>query len=97
LRRRNDFPTTVCISAWNQIRNTTVGPVMFTVEQCLAKAVELEGRTAELYSSCVLDEFAALALQWRRLAARAEIQDLRTGAIARRGQATGVPGAEGSG
>jgi hypothetical protein len=93
LRRRNEFEPEVCIRAGNQNRNTTVGLVMFTVEQCLAKAVELEGRTAEPYSLGVPDEFAALALQWRRLAARAEIQDRRAGAIARTHP---VPG-EGSG
>jgi len=66
---------------------------MFTVAQCLAKAVELEGRTAEPHSPGDPDEFAALALQWRRLAARAEIQDRRAGAIARTHPASG----EGSG
>jgi hypothetical protein len=66
---------------------------MFTVAQCLAKAMELERRAAEPYSPGDPDEFAALALQWRRLAARAEIQDRRAGAIARTHPAPG----EGSG
>jgi hypothetical protein len=93
LRRRNEFEPEVCIRPGNQNRNTTVGLVMFTVAQCLAKAVELEGRTAEPHSPGDPDEFAALALQWRRLAARAEIQDRRAGAIARTHPASG----EGSG
>ncbi len=71
--------------------------MMFTVEQCLDKAAELERRTAEPHSSDVLDEFAALARQWRRLAARAEIQDRRTGAMARLGPVPESAGAEGSG
>jgi hypothetical protein len=77
LRRRNDFSSTVCISAWNQIRNTAVGPVMFTVEQCLAKAVELEQRMGEGLPPDVRDDYGQLALQWRRLAERARIQDRR--------------------
>ncbi len=93
MRRRNEFEPEVCIRAGNQNRNTTVGLVMFTVTQCLAKAVELEGRTAEPHSPGDPDEFAALALQWRRLAARAEIQDRRAGAIVRTHPASG----EGSG
>jgi hypothetical protein len=56
---------------------------MFTVAQCLAKAAELELRAAEPYAADVRAEFAKLALQWRRLAARAEIQDRRAAAIAR--------------
>ena len=55
---------------------------MFTVAQCLAKAVELEQRAAEPYPPEAREAFAAMALQWRRLAARAEIQDRRAGAIA---------------
>ncbi len=51
---------------------------MFTVEQCLAKAAELEQRAAEAHPPDVQAEFARLALQWRRLAARAEIQNRRT-------------------
>ncbi len=60
---------------------------MFTVAQCLAKAAELEQRAAEPSAPDVRDEFAAMALQWRRLAARAEIQDRRAAAIARTPQA----------
>ena len=55
---------------------------MFTVAQCLAKAVELEQRAVEPHPPDVRADFAAMALQWRRLAARAEIQDRRTAAIA---------------
>lgn len=55
---------------------------MFTVAQCLAKAVELEQRAAEPHPQDIRAEFAAMALQWRRLAARALIQDRRA-AIAR--------------
>lgn len=53
---------------------------MFTVAQCLAKAVELEQRALEGHAAADCVEFAHLALQWRRLAARAEIQDRRTAA-----------------
>lgn len=53
---------------------------MFTVAQCLAKAVELEQRAAEPYPPDVLAEFAGMALQWRRLAARAAIQERRMAA-----------------
>lgn len=51
---------------------------MFTVAQCLAKATELEQRAAEPIPPDDLADFAGMALQWRRLAARAEIQDRRT-------------------
>ncbi len=51
--------------------------MMFTVEQCLAKAVELEQRMVEGLPPDVRDEYAQLALQWRRLAERALIQDRR--------------------
>ena len=60
---------------------------MFTVAQCLAKAAELELRAEESYPLSIRAEFAAMALQWRRLAARAEIQDRRAAAIARTPQA----------
>jgi hypothetical protein len=53
---------------------------MFTVAQCLAKAVELEHRAAEACPPNIRAEFAGMALQWRRLAARAVIQDLRMAA-----------------
>ena len=51
---------------------------MFTVAQCLAKALELEHRADESLPPDVRDEFRGLALQWRRLADRALIQDRRT-------------------
>jgi len=59
---------------------------MFTVEQCLAKAAELEQRAAEPHAPDIRADFADMALQWRRLAARALIQDRRV-AIARTLQA----------
>lgn len=55
---------------------------MFTVAQCLAKAVELERRAADSLPQDDRDDYLILALQWRRLAFRAHIQDLRTAAIA---------------
>ncbi|WP_339929871.1 hypothetical protein [uncultured Brevundimonas sp.] len=56
---------------------------MFTVAQCLAKAVELEQRAAgEDLPQEVRADYLILALQWRRLAFRAQLQDLRTAAIA---------------
>ena len=48
-----------------------------------AKAVELEQRATEPHPPETRAEFAAMALQWRRLAARAEIQERRTAAAAR--------------
>lgn len=60
---------------------------MFTVAQCLAKAVELEQRADEDLPQAVRDDYLALALQWHRLAVRAHIQDLRAAAIARTPQA----------
>lgn len=60
-----------------------VRATMFTVAQCLAKAVELEQRAAEPHPAEARAEFAAMALQWRRLAARAAIQERRTAAAAR--------------
>jgi hypothetical protein len=77
LRRRNGLILTVCIPAWNQNRHTAVGRMMFTVEQCLAKAVELEQRMGEGLPPDVRDDYRQLALQWRRLAERALIQDRR--------------------
>ena len=56
---------------------------MFTVAQCLAKAVELEQRAGESLPQDVRDDYSYMALQWRRLASRARIQDRRTAAIAR--------------
>jgi hypothetical protein len=50
---------------------------MFTVAQCLAKAVELEQRAAEGHAPHVCAEFGDMALQWRRLAGRAMVQDQR--------------------
>ncbi|MFY8163063.1 MAG: hypothetical protein ACOVKC_02390 [Brevundimonas sp.] len=51
--------------------------MMFTVEQCLAKAVELEQRMGEGLPPDVRDDYGRMALQWRRLAERALIQDRR--------------------
>ena len=51
--------------------------MMFTVEQCLAKAVELEQRMGEGLPPDVRDDYRQLALQWRRLAERVLIQDRR--------------------
>ena len=59
---------------------------MFTAAQCLAKALELEQQAAQSHSLEVRADFAAMALQWRRLAARAEIQDRRTAAASRADQ-----------
>lgn len=50
---------------------------MFTVEQCLAKAKELDQRAAEPHPPDARAEFADMARQWRHLAARALIQDQR--------------------
>ena len=55
---------------------------MFTVAQCLAKAVELEQRADDGLPRDVRDDYLMLALQWRRLAVRAHIQDLRAAVIA---------------
>lgn len=52
---------------------------MFTASQCLAKAVELERRAGEGVPPDIADDYREMALQWRRLAFRARIQDLRTG------------------
>lgn len=60
---------------------------MFTVARCLAKAVELELRVVEDLPQAVRDDYLGMALQWRRLAVRAHIQDLRAAAIARTPQA----------
>jgi hypothetical protein len=50
---------------------------MFTVAQCLAKAMELEQRAAERHAPEVCADFSDMALQWRRLAGRAMVQDQR--------------------
>lgn len=50
---------------------------MFTVAQCLAKAMELEQRAAEDHAPHVCADFSDMALQWRRLAGRAMVQDQR--------------------
>ena len=60
---------------------------MFTVAQCLAKAVELEQRAADRLPEDARAEYSLMALQWRRLAFRAEIQDRRAAAIAETPQA----------
>ncbi len=49
---------------------------MFTVEQCLTKAVELDQR-AERLAPGDRDAYRDLAHQWRRLACRALAQDQR--------------------
>lgn len=51
---------------------------MFTVAQCLAKAVELEQRAGESLPQDISDDYRVMALQWRRLASRALIQDRRS-------------------
>ncbi len=53
---------------------------MFTVDQCLAKAAELERRACDGLPQDISDDYRDMALQWRRLAARARIQDRRTAA-----------------
>lgn len=50
---------------------------MFTVAQCLAKAVELDLRAGESCPPEARAQFATMALEWRHLAARALIQDER--------------------
>ena len=55
---------------------------MFSASQCLDKAVELERRAAERLAQDIADDHRDMALQWRRLAARARIQDRRTAAAA---------------
>lgn len=55
---------------------------MFTVAQCLAKAAELERRAGDGLPQDIADDYRDMALQWRRLAARARIQDRRTAAAA---------------
>ncbi len=54
--------------------------MMFTVQQCLDKAAELERRADEGLPRDISDDYRGMALQWRRLAARARIQDRRTAA-----------------
>lgn len=54
---------------------------MFTVAQCLAKAMELEQRAAEGHAPQVCADFSDMALQWRRLAGRAMVQDQRDAAM----------------
>ena len=79
-RRRNEFQRKVYIPAGNQYRKTAIGLTMFTSAQCLAKAVELEQRAGEGLPQDIADDYRDMALQWRRLAARARIQDRRTAA-----------------
>ena len=59
---------------------------MFTVAQCLAKAMELEQRAAEGHAPQVCADFSDMALQWRRLAGRAMVQDQRDAAMMRSNQ-----------
>jgi len=56
---------------------------MFTVAQCLAKAMELEQRASEDHAQHVCADFSDMALQWRRLAGRAMVQDQRDAAMRR--------------
>ncbi len=56
---------------------------MFTVAQCLAKAMELEQRASEDHAPHVCADFSDMALQWRRLAGRAMVQDQRDAAMRR--------------
>lgn len=51
---------------------------MLTAIQCLTKASELEQRAAESLPPDARADYLDMALQWRRLAARALIQDQRT-------------------
>ncbi|MBU3970045.1 MAG: hypothetical protein KKE42_04055 [Alphaproteobacteria bacterium] len=50
---------------------------MFTAAQCLDKAMELELLAAAALAPDARAEFRDLALQWRRLACRALVQDQR--------------------
>ncbi len=50
---------------------------MFTAPQCLDKAMELERRAGDGLPQDVADDYRDMALQWRRLAARARVQDRR--------------------
>jgi hypothetical protein len=59
---------------------------MFTVAQCLAKAAELERRAGDGLPQDIADDYRDMALQWRRLAARARIQDRRTTSATLAGQ-----------
>ena len=61
--------------------DTEVWAAMFTVAQCLAKAMELEQRAAEGHAPQVCAHFSDMALQWRRLAGRAMVQDQRAATI----------------
>lgn len=56
---------------------------MFTVAQCLAKAMEIEQRASEDHAPHVCADFSDMALQWRRLAGRAMVQDQRDAAMRR--------------
>ena len=53
---------------------------MFTVAQCLDKAMELERRAAQTLPPAACVEYHQMALQWRRLAVRAEIHERRMAA-----------------
>lgn len=60
---------------------------MFTVAQCLEKALELEQRAGEGLVPDISADYRALALQWRRLAVRALIQERRIAAASSTDQA----------
>ena len=53
---------------------------MFTVAQCLAKALELERRADDDVPLYAREDFLDMAREWRRLAGRALIQDARINA-----------------
>ena len=54
---------------------------MFTVAQCLDKAMELEQRAAEGHAPQICSDINDMALQGRRLAGRAMVQDQRAATI----------------
>jgi len=54
-----------------------VPTAMFTVSQCLAKAVELEARADEPHAADIRAEFRDMAADWRHLACSALTQDQR--------------------
>lgn len=64
------------------MRSIEVRGAMFTVAQCLTKAVDLEQR-AESGAPDDRDAYRDLARQWRRLACRALAQDQRIRRLAR--------------
>lgn len=61
--------------------DTTVAGTMFTVAQCLEKAVELERRADGNVPPDVRDDYRDMAREWRRLACRALVQEARISAF----------------